>query len=428
MKLCNGGTVVAAALLLSALALGACRSRSTDSDLLMAVNAGVEADGLKASAAEYRKERGITIRIIEYPYQSLFEKLMISLTGPSSNYDLVMIDDPWFPRLAEMQTLAELAPLFRARGLTGPDGDFVEASLALCRHPYRTGALYALPCVGNTQLFFYRRDLYEKHGLEPPRTWDDVYRTGKEIGEREGIYGYVMRAAQGNAIVSDFMPLFWAFGGEMFDASGRPRVNSPEGVAALEFMLRLAEIAPPGYANFNADEVGAHLLQGTAVMAINWPAWIPAFADPARSKVIGKIGYLNVPSQKRPGASSIGNWLVGIPRRSRHAEEAFEFLLWVTAPEQMRQSALKGNPPTRRSVFEDPELVARFPSYPVQYRALVGSRPRPRSAVWNEIENTFGIYLSQANSGYYSAREALDAANRDIEAILQRWNLSARNP
>ena len=39
------------------------------------------------------------------------------------------------------------------------------------------------------------------------------------------------------------------------------------------------------------------------------------------------------------------------------ATEAFEFLLWVTAPEQMRQSALKGNPPTRRSVFEDPELV-----------------------------------------------------------------------
>jgi multiple sugar transport system substrate-binding protein len=337
-----------------------------------------------------------------------------------------MIDDPWFPRLAEMGGLAELEPFYRSRGLAGPDADFVETSLALGKHPYGAGTLYALPCVGNTQLFFYRQDLFAKHGLAPPRTWDEVYRTGKEIGAREGIHGYVMRAAQGNAIVSDFMPLFWAFGGEMFDFEGKPRVNSPEGVAALEFMLKLAEIAPPGYVNVNADEVGAHLLAGTAVMAINWPAWIPALSDPARSRVRGKIGYLEMPGQARPGAASIGNWLLGIPRTARRREEAFEFLLWVTGRDQMRLSALHGNPPTRRSVFEDADLVARFPSYPVQYRALVGSRPRPRTPVWNEIENVFGIYLSQANSGYYSPRTALDAANRDIEAILSRWHESNR--
>ena len=36
------------------------------------------------------------------------------------------------------------------------------------------------------------------------------------------MYGYVMRAAQGNAAVADFMPIFWAFGAEMFDANGAP--------------------------------------------------------------------------------------------------------------------------------------------------------------------------------------------------------------
>ena len=69
------------------------------------------------------------------------------------------------------------------------------------------------------------------------------------------MYGYVMRAAQGNAAVADFMPIFWAFGGEMFDASGKPTVNSPEGIAALQFMLELGKYSPPGYASFNADEV-----------------------------------------------------------------------------------------------------------------------------------------------------------------------------
>jgi multiple sugar transport system substrate-binding protein len=193
-------------------------------------------------------------------------------------------------------------------------------------------------------------------------------------------------------------------------------------------MLKLAEIAPPGYVNFNADEVGAHLLQGSALMAINWPAWIPAFDDPARSVVVGKIDYLSMPSQQKPGASAIGNWLLAIPRASRKARQSFEFLLWVTSREQMRLSALAGNPPTRKSVFEDRELIKRFRSYPVQYQALLHSRPRPRSPVWNEIENTFGVYLSQVNSGYYSPREGLDSANREVEQILERWNNSTAKP
>ncbi len=358
------------ALSLSTLGPWACHRSRTSDAVLLAVNAGVEASGLNAAAREYQKQKGVPLQVIEYPYQSLFEKLLISLSSPSSNYDLVMIDDPWFPRFAEMGGLLDLAPLFREKGLPGPDEDFVGTSMALCRHPYGNGAQYALPYVGNTQLFFYRRDLFEKHGLPAPRTWDEVYRHGKTIGSREQMYGYVMRAAQGNAIVTDFMPLFWAFGAEMFDGNGRPNVDSRESIEALEFMLKLAEIAPPGYINFNADEVGAHLLQGTALTAINWPAWIPAFDDPSRSRVVGKIDFLPVPAQKRPGASAIGNWLLGIPRRSSKARQAFEFLLWVTSREQMRRSALMGNPPTRKSVFEDKDLIGRFRAYPVRHLSV----------------------------------------------------------
>ena len=411
----------------AALSLAGCERETERADrpLLLAVNAGVEAESLKQAVKDYEREFGIPVQVVEYPYQSLFDKLIIALSGPSTNYDLVMLDDPWFPRFAQMGGLLELGPLFQARGLPGPDEDFVEASLALCRYHYKRGTLFALPYVGNAGIFFYRKDLFEKHKLEPPRTWEEVYSTGKLIGAREGMHGYVMRAAQGNPIVADFMPLLWAFGGRLLDGDGRPTVESPEAVAALEYMLRLAEIAPPGYVNFNADEVGAHLAQGTAVMGINWPAWIPTFEDPTRSKVVGKIGYATIPSQKEPGASAIGNWLLAIPRRSPNSGRAFDFLLWVTGREQMRRSARRGNPPTRKSLFEDEELIAQFPAYPVQYRALEGSRPRPRSPVWNEIENSFGTYLSQANAGVYTPREALQRANRDIEQILERWNATA---
>jgi multiple sugar transport system substrate-binding protein len=388
--------------------------------LTIAVNAGVEGDALKATAQEYGQQNNLTVNISEFPYANLFEKELVDLVNRTGAYDVIMLDDPWFPRFAGGDNLTELTPLIERRGVAWPDQDFVETSLALCHHPYSTGRLYALPYVGNSQLFFYRRDLFEKYQLNPPATWDDVLDAARVITEREQISGYVMRAQQGNAVVADFMPIFWAFGAEMFNAQERPTVNTPEGIAALRRMLELGQYSPPGYVSFNADEVSAHLLQGTAAMSINWPAWISAFRDPARSRVLGKIEITTVPAQIKPGHAEIGNWLLAIPKAAPAAETAFDFLLWATSREQMKRSALRGNPPTRVSVFQDPELVAKFPSYPVQLKSLQTSRPRPRTPLWNEIENTFGIFLSKANSGELSPEDAMNQANAEIEKIVAR--------
>jgi len=402
-------------------------SQTPRKQLTLAVVSGVEGDSLRQAARDYESQTQTHVDVVEFPYTNLFEKELIDLEARTGAYDLIMLDDPWFPRFASEQFLTDLTPLLQKRGQSGPDPDFVGASVALCRHPYQTGPFYALPYVGNSQLFFYRKDLFEKYSLNAPATWNDVLAAAKTIQEKETAgangaksYGYVMRAAQGNAAVADFMPIFWAFGGEMFDASGKPTVNSPEGIAALEFMIELGKYSPPGYASFNADDVGAHLLQGTAAMSINWPAWISAFDNPSKSKVIGKMEFTTLPSAQKPGQAEIGNWLIAIPRDSRNAELAMDFLLWATSREQMKRSAERGNPPTRKSLFQDAQLLAKYPAYPAQLRSLESSRPRPRTPQWNEIENAFGIFLSKANSGVLSPAEAMNQANAEIEKILQR--------
>src|ERR1044071_5588012 len=131
--------------------------------LTLAINSGVEGDALKQAAKDYETQTGIHINVAEFPYANLFEKELIDLNAHSGAYDLIMLDDPWFPKFASLDVLTDLSPLLKRRGLDKPDDDFVAASIALCRHPYQTGALYALPYVGNSQLFFYRRDLFAKH-------------------------------------------------------------------------------------------------------------------------------------------------------------------------------------------------------------------------------------------------------------------------
>jgi multiple sugar transport system substrate-binding protein len=407
--------------------VASCQRGRGGKTLTLAINSGVEGDALRQAAKDYEKQTGVHVDIAEFPYANLFEKELLDLNSHTGAYDLIMLDDPWFPKFASLNVLTDFGPLLQKRGKTDPDNDFVASSLALCRHPYQTGALYALPYVGNSQLFFYRQDLFEKHHLKEPATWEDVLTAARTISERETtgapgggkIYGYVMRAAQGNAAVADFMPIFWAFGGEMFDSSGQPTVNSPEGIAALRFMIELGKYAPPGYASFNADEVGAHLLQGTAAMSINWPAWISSFNDPSKSKVIDKMRFFQMPGAKNPGRAEIGNWLIAIPRDAKDPDAAMDFLLWATSAEQMKLSAQRGNPPTRKSVFNDLG-VQTFPSYPAQLKSLETSRPRPRTPLWNEIENVFGIYLSKANSGELSAEDAMNQANGEIKKIIAR--------
>ena len=417
-------TLILLAVLLAAVAC--VKPGPNSKQLTIAAIEGVEGEALKQAALDYEKFTGVHINVAQFPYANLFEKELIDSNSRTGAYDLIMMDDPWFPRFAESAFLTNLMPLLEKHGKDGPDPDFVPASVAVCRHPYKTGSLYALPYVGNSQLFFYRKDLFAKYNLKAPATWDDVLAAAKTIQEKETVpgggkmYGYVMRAAQGNAAVADFMPIFWAFGAEMFDADGKPSVNSPQGIAALQFMLELGKYTPPGYVGFNASEVSAHLLQGTAAMSINWPAWISAFSDPAKSKVIGKIEFTTLPAARNPGQAEIGNWLIAIPRASQNTDAAISFLLWATNSEQMKRSAQRGNPPTRKSLFQDPDLVAQFPAYPAQLRSLETSRPRPRTSRWNEIENAFGIFLSKANSGELSPADAMNQANAEIEKILQR--------
>src|SRR5262249_14698019 len=172
-------------LLLLAFCLTSCKpDGKAPAKLTLAVNSGVEGEALKQAARDYETQTGVHINIAEFPYANLFEKELIDLNSRTGAYDLIMLDDPWFPRFASKQFLTDLEPLLQKRGMQGADADFVQTSVALCKHPYETGTLYALPYVGNSQLFFYRKDLFEKHQLTEPTTWDDVLAAAKTIQEK----------------------------------------------------------------------------------------------------------------------------------------------------------------------------------------------------------------------------------------------------
>ncbi len=357
---------------------------------------------------------GVEIEQLALPYGGLYEKLVVNLREKAGGIDVVMLDDTWATEFMAKGWLAEMGDA---------DPDFVAPAVAVSRYPYPDGTLYALPFVGNVELFAWRRDLFEKYGLEPPRTWTLARRAAAVIDEKEeGVDGVVFRGVKGNPVVTGFLPILWSFGGHVVDEEGKADLMTPESLEALEFWLSLKEYAPEGVETYNASEVRDALQQGRVAMSIElWPSWAPALDDPSVSRVAGLVEISAAPGEKTGPAPMLGTWLLGVAADAPNAAGAWEFIAFVTSPEMQKRIALEvGIPPTRASVYGDPELVAKYRWYPRQREALMKARPRPRITRWSRVEAILGDALQLALIGEMAPKDALAEAQTRIERVLSR--------
>jgi multiple sugar transport system substrate-binding protein len=393
--------------------------------LVIAGRDGTYGKAMELAAKTYMKENPtIEMELLKLPWAGLYEKVVIDLREAVGAYDVVMLDDTWATEFMGVGWLENLNKLFEQKNMP-LDPDFVDQTVDVGRYPYLPGigTLYALPHVGNVELFAYRKDLFAKYGLTyPPKTWSDVLAAAKKINEEEPeIHGIVFRGKKGNPIVAGFLPMFWAFGAKIVDQKGKPSVDSSQGIAALKFFLELKKYAPTGVEIYNASEVRDALLSGTAAMAPEvWPAWVPDLDNPEKSKVVGKMEIISPPGQKVESSPMIGIWLLGIPKAAKRKDSALDFLSFVTSKRIQKLMALEvGLPPTRESLYQDPELISKYRWYPAQLEALKSSKPRPRVVQWTQIEATLGTYLQLALVGDMTPEQALNEANAKIADILE---------
>ncbi|MEA3334842.1 MAG: extracellular solute-binding protein [Chloroflexota bacterium] len=392
-------------------------------NIVFAALTGVEIEGIKAVIPEWEAQTGNTVEVVELPYASLQEKVFTDVQAGAGSYDVIFIDDPWFPFLAGNGYLTPLSEFGYE-----VDSDFVQRSLDVSTwpppfgpltpgtDPAAEGEIYALPSLGNVQLFWYRNDII----TEEPETIDELIAVLNEQADPDnGLYGYVHRASRGNPVVTNFNAWNWSFGGDIFDDEWNVVVNGPKSVAALQTLIDLLPLAPLGAANFNADEVGASMLNGSSLAAIVWPAFNVQIDDPTKSAVSGQIAVIPFPKGEIQ-TSQIGNWLLAIPTASQYKEAAFDFIKFATGADVMKSAALAGAPPTRKSVFEDPELMEKFWWYPAHQQALANATWRPRTPEWNQVEDVLGTYLSKAITGEMDAQSALDQAAEEITAVMER--------
>jgi multiple sugar transport system substrate-binding protein len=386
--------------------------------LVIAGRDGAYASALKTAVEQYKaKNPGLEIERLELTGGGLLEKVTIAMREKSGAYDVIMLDDPWAVEFMGKRWLADLDKLGG-----GVSDDFVKPARDVSRHPYGTGTHYAVPFVGNVEMFAYRKDLFDKHGLARPASWTAVLDAAKTISAKEpGVSGVVFRGKKGNPIVTGFMPILWAHGGNVVGPDGKASLDSEAGLKALNLWLALKPYAPKGVETYDATEVRDALMQGTTAMTIElWPAWAPSLDEADKSKVPGKIEIMPAPGETSGPAPMLGSWLVAIPADSKNQAKARDFIDFLTSAEMQKKLALEaGSPPTRISVYQDAEVTGKYRWYKAQLAALVASQPRPRIAEWGKVETILGDYLQLALIGQMEPKKALAEANEKIARALK---------
>ncbi len=391
--------------------------------LNVGVVSGVEIRGLKAIAPMWAKATGVRLNLIEYPYPSLYEKLVTAFQANTATFDVVMLDDPWMPKFGAEGWLVPLdaAPFNLARdpdifpvvydlgSWPPPRGPIPPGEATKPRH------LEAITLVGNVVVFMYRRDLIP----QPPQTWDQVLANGTHLGNPGSqFYGFAMRGAKGNPIISQWYPILAAFGGRVFDDNWNVVFQSDASVNALKFLIgQLKAIAQPGPDTADAADRTRLVATGHAAQASVWPAEASDIVEnPQVSKVIGKMAYTVIPAGPvGRHTPMMGNWLLAIPKAAKEKAWAFRFITWATSKEIQRPYAEAGGIPFRKTILTDPVLNKRYPFFRAMADSL--SAPpfwRPRTTEWSAVESILGTHVNAALVGTESPEQAVARAASEI--------------
>jgi multiple sugar transport system substrate-binding protein len=285
------------------------------------------------------------------------------------------------------------------------------------------GDLYAVPWYLDAGVLFYRRDLLERYGFAPPRTWPELTHSAKRILEGEGdprLKGFIWTGKQYEGLVCVALEFIWGHGGTLFAGNGAGQTRAEE---ALSFMRELitSGISPPQVATTD-EETARHVFgDGRAVYMRNWPyAW--SLLQEQDSLVRARVGLTRLPAfSGHDSVAALGGWMLAIPRSARHAEAAGDLLRFLVSSKVQRLMAIHlGYKPAYRDLYEDSDLLRAQPWLADLYPVYESARPRQVSPYYLMLSQLLQPELSAVVVGRKSAREALLAARRQISATLDR--------
>ncbi|MEU9334845.1 ABC transporter substrate-binding protein [Streptomyces sp. NPDC048290] len=280
------------------------------------------------------------------------------------------------------------------------------------------GRLYAVPYVTNAGLLLYRKDILAREGLAPPRTWAELEHYAETLAPKHGLDGYAGQFLPYEGLTVNAAEAVYSAGGTILGDEGeRVTVDSQAARQGIGFLARGLQEGwiPRAALGWKEEESKQAFQQGELLFLRNWP--YAAVPDPG-SPVAGKIGAVPLPGPDGPGTSVLGGSNLAVSSRAEHPETAARVIAYLTGESVQRQVLTRGAlPPVRADLYEDPELIRRFPYLPTLRESVLAAAPRPKSPRYDQVSLVVQAVVRDALTGKQTPAEAVRRLARELAAV-----------
>ena len=270
------------------------------------------------------------------------------------------------------------------------------------------------------------RVLYRDTALVPqaPQTWEELEAAALATVE-EGREGVLFSGGRWEGTAFDWLANYWAQGGELVDADGRPVFaegeNREKFLRAVRYVEGLVEGgAAPSRVTAITDYDGfvAAAAAGTTALFVggNWQLGQLRGTLPPEEFARWEVSELPGPTAEER-ATGTGGWAIAAlsddPEKVRMCGEIAKEI--YAGP----GNALQGLLPTSAALYDEYDAYDG-PEYDLFAEALENGRARPGAAIYPEISTQIQILLGEVLSGGAEPEAALDAAAAAAQAAYER--------
>ncbi len=424
----------------------------------------VIAQRLVERGEEFTAATGAEIRVNEVPFAELFQKILTDWATGTNSIDVGVFASGWATELVDGDLVEPLDDYIAADSKIDIDDIapyFREFNQKI------GGQTYLITVDGDFQMLYYRRDILEELGLEPPRTWAEYMTVagamhGKDLnGDGEGDFGsciFKKRNAQSyfamGSIAAGFVQSKGTGEGIFFDNDTmKPKVNNEAWQEAFRIYKATGEFGPPDELNHDIGDTRGLVQAGRCGMVIDWGDIGPLSIDESGAAIKDKMGAVIMPGSTKvlntatgkleacnadncPHAidginyapfAAFGGWAGAINKNAddKKKQAAYDFLSYVNQAEQSNVDVTMGwtgYNPYRNSQLENTEkwIEAGFsPEFAANYLgAIKDSLNHPNMASDIKIpgaQQYTGVVLDRELARFLAGEITEEQATANIE-------------
>jgi multiple sugar transport system substrate-binding protein len=382
---------------------------------------GEEATAYAHLVTEYEAEHpGVKVSSLYVNNDDTLQKVLTAVRGGSMP-DIAYLYGSWAPNVAQIPQVVNLTQAVKQPGVNWDDFYAGERDVATVN-----GKVIGIPALVDNLAVVYNKKLFAQAGLPLPGpnwTWAQFEADAKKLTDASTKqYGTAYVTPGTEDTVWHWEALLWEAGGQLLTPDNKQAAfDSAAGLQSLETLRTMAVTDKSMYLD-PTDSAYANLFNsGKLGMLVTGPWDLSGFPNV-------DYGVQVMPSY--PGSdgghqtiSGPDNWVI-FNNGSARVSAAEQFLLWLTAPAQVKYFSMKtGDLPTRESVAGQPSVVKAMDASLPGDSAFVSNltevkQARPQMTMYPKISTVLGNMIVSVLLGQSQPQAALTAAAAQVNADL----------